>query len=190
MKTLINRRGFFNKAAGVSAGIAGLTLMSHDSFSEPLAAEENIHLIGPKEGYSPHIGTLVSMMTWMRAVVFMSVDGLKQADLDYLHDPKSNTIGAMLLHLAATETFYQSNTFGWKDYKGVDASIDWEAASDLGDKGRSVIKGHDLDYYKKIMTDTRTKTLEEFKKRDDKWLFESVPFFQNKPTNISFSTTC
>jgi hypothetical protein len=33
------------------------------------------------------------------------------ADLDYLINPKVNTIGALMLHLAATETYYQLNTF-------------------------------------------------------------------------------
>lgn len=37
--------------------------------------------------------------------------GLWQKDLDYLPDSKANTIGALLLHLAVTETHYQVNTF-------------------------------------------------------------------------------
>jgi hypothetical protein len=44
------------------------------------------------------------MMTWMRASVLRSVRGLSQKDLDYLLDAKANSIGALLLHLAATET--------------------------------------------------------------------------------------
>lgn len=55
-----------------------------------------MNIIGPKPGYSPQIGTLVSEMTWMRTVMLMSVKGMKQPDLDYLFDKKANTIGAML----------------------------------------------------------------------------------------------
>jgi hypothetical protein len=35
------------------------------------------------------------------------------ADLDHLIDPNANTIGA-LIHLAATETYYQLNIFEGK----------------------------------------------------------------------------
>jgi hypothetical protein len=33
------------------------------------APGEGINLLGPKSGYSPQIGTLVSMLTWMRPVI-------------------------------------------------------------------------------------------------------------------------
>ena len=42
--------------------------------------------------------------------------GLSQADLDYLFDANANTIGALLLHLAATETYYSMNTFENKNW--------------------------------------------------------------------------
>jgi Protein of unknown function (DUF664) len=71
------------------------------------SSDEDLNIIGPKAGYSPQIGTLVSMMTWMRTAVLRSVKGLSQKDLDYLLDSKANTIGALLLHLAATETYYR-----------------------------------------------------------------------------------
>jgi hypothetical protein len=32
-------------------------------------------------------------------------------ELDYLHDPHSNSIGALLSHIAATELGYQAATF-------------------------------------------------------------------------------
>jgi len=67
--------------------------------------EAGVNIIGPKEGYSPQIGTLVSMMTWMRMVVLMSVKGMNQEDLDFLLDNKANRIGALLLHLAATDVY-------------------------------------------------------------------------------------
>ena len=62
--------------------------------------------------------------------------------------------------------------------------INWDAAMGLGDKGRQFIKGNKLDYYVNILNETRAKTIEEFKKRDDQWLAKVDPhFFQNKPTN-------
>jgi len=48
--------------------------------------------------------------TFMRDQVLHSVKGMSQADLDFLLDNKANAIGALLLHLAAVEKFYQLNT--------------------------------------------------------------------------------
>ena len=65
-----------------------------------------INLIGPKSGYSPHVGTIVTMLTWMELAVLGPTRGLKQPDLDFLFDKNANTIGALMLHLAATEVLY------------------------------------------------------------------------------------
>ncbi|MCI0447567.1 DinB family protein [bacterium] len=176
-----NRRNFIRHSI-LASGATGLGLFS-DAGAKPILAE-SMHIIGPREGFSPQIGTLLSMMTWMRTVVLMSVENLKQSELDYLHDANSNTIGAMLLHLAATERYYQINTFQWDiDFKG-DGKINWDAASDLGDKGRAAIKSNSLDYYLNILKETREATINEFKKRDDAWLMKVDPrFFGGQTTN-------
>ena len=113
-----SRRNFIKSTAAIATGISGLAVFPQITFAHEAYGDEGLHIIGPREGFSPQIGTLVSMMNWMRATVLRSVQGMKQSALDYLHDPKSNTIGAMLLHLAATEVFYQGNTFeGLSDFK-------------------------------------------------------------------------
>ncbi len=48
--------------------------------------KNTINLIGPKSGYSPHIGTIVTMLTWMELAVLGPTRGLKQQDLDFLFD--------------------------------------------------------------------------------------------------------
>jgi hypothetical protein len=179
LKATTSRRGFIKTTAALTASLTTFPtmLMATDS-----TVEDNIHIIGPKEGFSPQIGTLVSMMNWMRETVLRSVKGMKQEELDYLHDDKSNTIGAMLLHLAATEVFYQGNTFeGLKEFKD---KATWSIPMSLGEQGRKTIKGHDLEYYTNILTETREKTLVELRKRDDKWLMTIDPkFFGGQPTN-------
>src|SRR5262249_42152331 len=105
---LPTRRNFLKLGAAIAAGVSNLSL----SPSPLLAQEGDSWLIGPTKGYTPEVGTLVSMMAFTRMQVVHNVKGLSQSDLDFLLDGKANTIGALLLHLAATETYYGLNSFG------------------------------------------------------------------------------
>jgi len=170
-----NRRQFVTGAA-VTAGLCGLNLLTPAAQGKNPAEppDPNLLVIGPRPGYTPQIGTLVSMLTYIQTAVFRSVDGLTQADLDYLFDAKANTIGALLMHLAATETYYSMNTFENKhwDSWSEDIKKKWDPAMNLGDAGRKAIKGHDLNYYLDTLNQTREHSLAEFKKRDDAWLLQ------------------
>lgn len=150
-----------------------------------VANEERRSVLGPRAGYSPQIGTLVSMMTWMRDKAMRYARGLSQEDLDYLFDENANRIGAQLLHLAATETYYRMNTFdGMKWGSWPDAvKQEWDPAMRLGKLGRDAIHGHDLDYYMNILADTREKTLEGFRERDDEWLMTVDEEWSRGPRN-------
>jgi uncharacterized damage-inducible protein DinB len=172
--TLANRRSFLSGAtAALTAGLCS-------SLSLPAAAADapGANILGPRPGYSPQVGTFVSQFTWMREEngVLAATKGLSQTDLDVLFDANANTIGALMLHLAATEVYYGMNTFGgmkwgsWSD----DIKKQWDSAMDLGDAGRKNIKGHDRDYYVGVLHDVREKTLAEFRKRDDKWLLDEI----------------
>jgi len=175
------RRTFVKTAAALATAIPGLALVPELADSE----EADVNIIGPKKGYSPQIGTLVSMMTWMRSVVLMSVKGMSQKDLDYLFDANSNTIGSLLMHLAATDRIYQVNTFEGNNLKELPASYKekWGIAMELGEPARKAIKGHDLDYYLNLLGETREQTLAEFRKRDDNWLLSVDKEWGWGPTN-------
>jgi hypothetical protein len=179
------RRNFLRTATTLVTSIAGLTVIPQNAAGIDVAGHvDDIHIIGPKEGFSPQIGTLVSMMNWMRATVLRSIEGLNTDDLDYLHDGKSNSIGAMLLHLAATEMYYKANTFEGRNSFNDEESKKFGAAMSLGDAGRKEIRSHNLKYYLAILEETRNNTIQEFKRRDDKWLMEVDPsFFGRQPTN-------
>jgi uncharacterized damage-inducible protein DinB len=179
-----NRRGFIKTAAMLTTGIAGLSFIPTQLKAHERLPADGLHIIGPIEGFSPQVGTLVSMLNWMRATVLRSVNNLSADELDYLHDAKSNSIGAMLMHLAATEIFYKGNTFeGRGDFTREEKKL-WGDAMTLGDSARKSIRGHDLKYYLDILQATRADTLDEFKKRDDKWLMSVDPsFFSSQPTN-------
>lgn len=185
MKSMLSgRRKFLQTTFKATVALPSLSVLSFTAMAAPALPDDNLHIVGPKAGYAPQIGTLVSMMNWMRETMLYSVYGMKQDELDFLFDEKANTIGAMLLHLAATEAFYQANTFENRtDYNDAEKKK-WEVAMDLGDEGRKLIKGHDLNYYLDILKETREKTLAEFRKRDDKWLMKVDPhFFGDQPTN-------
>ena len=133
---------------------------------------------GRRVGYTPQIGTFVSELTWMRDGngILAATKGLTQADLDYLVDPNSNTIGALMLHVAATEVYYGLNTFDGMKWGSWPDSVkkQWDPAMNLGKVGRDTIKGHDRDYYVNILADVRAKTLASFKKKDDAWFLGGV----------------
>lgn len=148
-----------------------------------------IDMLGPRSGYSPQIGTLVSMLTWMQPALIGPTRGLTQPQLDFLLDKNANSIGALMLHLAATEVLYQRMTFNGETFDEAklppDYDAKWGAAMLLGDRGRSAIKGHPISYYQDTLREVREKTLAEFAKRDDAWFTAALkePGFDGGPVN-------
>ena len=179
----IHRRKFLRNTTLAAVGASALSMLPIFSQANPYT-DDDINLIRPLEGYSPQIGILVSMLIWNRASMIRATQGLTQQEQDFLVDTQSNTIGALLLHLAATDVIYQDLTFNnLKDFS-ADNKKKWAIPMDLGDEGRKQIKGNNLHYYLSALQETREKTLAELKKRDDKWFAEVDPkFFGNKPTN-------
>ena len=162
-----NRRNFLKGSVGLAFGLTAFTVLSGS-----VAGAENAWIVGPQPGFSPEIGTLTSMLAFTREQVLHNVKGLSQQDLDFLLDAKANTIGATLLHLAATETYYQLNTFGgikWDSWS-EEVKKKWDIPMNLGEPARKAIKGNGLDYYLDALHQVREKSLAEFRKRDDKWL--------------------
>lgn len=125
------------------------------------------------------------MLNWMRNKILQPVQGLTVAQLDYLHDTKANSIGGLLLHLAAIERLYQINTFEGKKWGDVDreAEKEWGVAARLGKEARKSIKGHELAYYLGKLKTVREHTLSELQKRDDAWLLWVDPASGGEPTN-------
>ena len=110
---------------------------------------------------------------------------LAVAQLDHLHDAKANSIGALLLHLAAIERLYQIHTFEGKKWGDFDDETkkEWNMPAALGKEARKSIKGHDLAYYLDKLKSVRKQTLAELQKRDDAWLMQVDPDFGWGPTN-------
>ena len=123
----------------------------------------------PLPGYSPIIGRLVAMLTYARQTTLAAVKGLTPEQLDDLHDDRSNSIGALLAHVATVERGYQLVTFEEREPTAAENDA-WSPALKLGDKGRREIRGHDLQFYVEELHRTREATLRALATRDDAWL--------------------
>lgn len=179
-----SRRKFIKGSTIITAGLISTPLISL-AHKKTITNTEGLYIIGPKEGYAPEIGTLLSTMTMMRTWLIHSVKDLTVEQLDFQIDEQSNSIGAMLLHLAATERYYQLNTFEeleWGTWN-KDIKKEWDVPMGLGEKGREQIKGHKIEYYLSKLEAVRENTKQEFAKRTDDWLNKTETFFQDQPTN-------
>jgi len=124
-------------------------------------------------GYSPAVGRLVCMLTYARSTTLAAVEGLATAELDYLFDARSNSIGALLAHIAAEERSYQVMTFEDRALS-ADENARWSAALRLGDAGRQSLRGYPLAHYLGELEAARKATLAGLAVRDDAWLDRSV----------------
>lgn len=145
----------------------------------------NLFLIGGISGFTPQIARLVSMMNYVRHTTLSAVEGLTVSELDYLNDAKSNSIGSLLLHIAAAEVGYQAATLDKRELNDEEKH-EWDTALALGEKARQEIKGHDLDYYVNKLEQVRTKTLAALASRNDQWLDEQTSFGSDNSVNNYF----
>jgi uncharacterized damage-inducible protein DinB len=128
--------------------------------------------IKPAKGYSPQIGTTVAMLEDLKSRVTRSVSGLSVEETDFLLDDDANRIGALILHLAATEKYYQLYTFENRGFGKED--VLWESALTLGQDARQKLKDQPISYYLNLWDDVRKETLRLLKTKDDKWLAANV----------------
>ena len=146
---------------------------------------QSVLLIGELPGFTPQIGRLVSMLNYVRSTTLSAVAGLTVDRLDFQLDSQSNSIGALLLHIAAAEAGYQAATFG-QGGTSEDEQQDWEAALALGGSARREIRGHALDYYVTRLARVRERTLAELARRSDAWLDESTSTSVGQSVNNHF----
>jgi uncharacterized damage-inducible protein DinB len=135
---------------------------------------DSSYFITPQEGFSPHIGVLVSMLNNLSSRVETQVSMLHQKEIDFLLDDKANTIGALVMHLAASEKLFQLRTFENRGFTEEEKNK-WQVAFDLGDEARKEFIGHDIEYYLEIYRQVRQKTIQELQKRNDEWLLKTYP---------------
>lgn len=133
-------------------------------------------------GYTPAISRLICMMNYARKITLESVEGLTVNELDYLHDEKSNSIGALLLHIASTDFYFQKLSFEGRELTEEEEKH-WAAASYLGDAGREKIQGNDLKYYTDILYEERHIIYELLREKDDEWLHKETELWGKTGNN-------
>ena len=148
-------------------------------------SKENLFLITAMPGFTPQIGRLVSMMNYVRSTTLSAVTGLSVDELDDQHDLQSNSIGALLSHIAAAEVGYQAATFHGRDLNENERQ-EWGAALDLGERARRELRGQELGHYVSRLEQVRATTLTELGRRDDTWLEERTSFGSGQAVNNYF----
>lgn len=141
------------------------------------------YVIGSTEGFSPEIGRLVGMMAYTRWTTLRAVDGLSVEQLDHLHDERSNTIGALLAHIASVELAYQRITFEGRGVSLPENEAELTAAMQLGERARADIRGKPLEHYVGLLQAVRAFTLGELAHRDDSWLNDTTTWNGRKVNN-------
>lgn len=184
MNANTSRRNFLRNTAFLALGSTVLGALNNFASAEE-SSPDDLFSIGPVKGYTPLIGTLVSMLNYNRSTVIGAVKKLTMAELDHLQDEHANTIGALIMHLGATDKFYQINTFEGREEFNEEEKKIWGPAMKLGQLGRDNIKGHEVGYYLDMIAEVRATTLATLKTKDDKWLLEVDPKWSEpgKPLN-------
>lgn len=124
--------------------------------------------IKSEEGYTPQIGIMVDMLEELKDRLTKEVGELSQAETDFLFDEKANSIGAMLMHIMATESYYQVETLAAQTWTDQEKEF-WSVAGGLGAESKEKIKGKPIKYYLDLWEEVREKTLAGLKTKDDKW---------------------
>ncbi|KOO42699.1 DinB family protein [Priestia koreensis] len=141
--------------------------------------------IQPIAEFSPKIGELVSMLEHTRAVTLEEIKNLSEEELDFLVTPESNSIGALLQHIAAIEFVHQVISFENRDLNKNELE-EWKSALELGESARKNIRKHTISYYIEVLTQVRAKTVERLKELDDNWLFEEKKWPNGVPYNYYY----
>jgi len=120
-------------------------------------------------GYTPTIGRLVGILLYARQTTLAAVERLSIAELDHLQDGSSNSIGALLAHIASVERGYQCITFEERPPSALENAA-LEPALTLGSEGRRLLRDKPLEHYVHELSEARRLTLEGLAARDDAWL--------------------
>jgi uncharacterized damage-inducible protein DinB len=145
--------------------VAGLVLLTMTSRAQ--------YQITPEEGYSRDIGLMVDMLEDIKSRITKEVEDLSIEDTDFLFDDQANSIGALLMHLIANESYYRVESLEERHWTSEEAEF-WNTAANLGEAARQKYQGKPIDYYLQLWDEERAKTLSGLKERDDAWFASDI----------------
>ncbi len=131
------------------------------------------YTIEPAEGYTPQIGIMVDMLEDLKDRITEQVKDLDQEQTDFLFDEDANSIGALVMHLVANESYYMVETLEERSWNPEEVEF-WSAAGGLGPDAREKHKGKPIKYYLDLWDAIRSKTLAGLKTKDDAWFASEV----------------
>lgn len=138
----------------------------------------------PAEGYSPHIGILISDFEYTRRNTLFLAKNLSVEQFDYNFDSLSNSIGTLLLHIAALEFDFLVKQIIKRKPTRLEAEK-YMNAMGSNMKGRA-IKGNSIEFYFEELTRNRNLIFKKLKNYDDDWLFSEISIPGNPPANNYF----
>ena len=127
--------------------------------------------IRPNINFNGKVGELVWMLEHSRSVTINEISQLSQYDLDYTPTNHSNSIGALLSHIAAIEFVHQVISFENRDLN-EDENKKWGNALQLGESARAEINNHSITFYLDELNRVRENTILCLKSKKDSWLYE------------------
>jgi len=127
----------------------------------------------PVEGYSPNIGMMVYMLEDLKDRITEQVKDLDQSQVDFMYDANANSIGALIMHLVSTESYYQVATLkgrDWTEYERMRFGVAGVINKDV----KNMLKGMPITHYLELWDDVREITLKELRTKDDDWFASNI----------------
>lgn len=129
--------------------------------------------IKPAEGYTPRIGLMVAMLEDLKVRITEQVVELNQTETDFLFDEKANSIGSLVMHLVATEAYYQVESLEDRQWT-EDESAFWMIGAGLNEESKKQLQGKPIQYYLDLWEGVRQKTLTSLKTKNDAWFASNI----------------
>jgi len=131
------------------------------------------HTIEAAEGFTHDIGIMVSMLEDLKVRITEQVQDLSQSETDFEFDGKANSIGALTMHLVATEAYYQIETLEGRQLTAEEQKI-FGIGGELNDTSKKQLKEKPIQYYLDLWNKVREKTLTGLKTKDDAWFASDI----------------
>ena len=129
--------------------------------------------IKPGKEYSPNIGVMVSMLEDLKIRITEQVQDLNQNETDFEFDEKANSIGALVMHLVATEAYYQIETLENRQLTEEEEKL-FGVGGELNNTSKQRLKEKPIQHYLNLWNEVRQKTVLGLKTKDDTWFASNI----------------